>query len=185
MGHLAERLGRLEVDARSPDGNIAARVRGRDQVGVRFASGSYRSYREPELAGQLSQLATLTWARYRREYRDIMDAHLGVRAVTEDEQDRRFAQEQARLTVRGVSPGRFVDVSSRALVRWEFALAGGTVGALSQERFLAELDAAIDDLLRDHRFQSVLLAARFYDLGVPIDAAGRAPVAGRSRDAGW
>ncbi|MEU4218179.1 hypothetical protein [Actinoplanes sp. NPDC026623] len=168
MGELAERLSLLRVEARSPDGGLAATVRGRADVQVSFAWDTYRSYRAATLARQLEALATVLWARYRRRYLEIVESW-----VEQDEEpeptggDREFQQRLAELDVVGVSSHGCVTVRSRALVSWHVEIAGEPVGSLTEPEFVAELGTAIAALLADHRAKLTLLRDAVYDIGLP------------------
>jgi hypothetical protein len=167
LGRLVDRLEDLAVEAVSLDGKIRASVRGRCRVTVGFAPWSYGSYAEPDLGHQLAHLASLLWTRYRRDYTEIVDAFLEEPVHVEDDDDRRFAERLARLRVSGRSTKGRISVDSRALVRWEVAVAAGTVRALGEDEFLAELASAVDDVLADYRAQLVLLTDEIYGIGLP------------------
>jgi hypothetical protein len=168
MGELAERLSLLSVEARSPDGGLAATARGHGDVRVSFAHDAYRGYRPETLARQLEALAALLWARYRRRYLEI------VRTWTErgpdeepepDAADREFQRRLERMDVAGRSVLGRVTVRSRALVSWQVDIQPGP--ALTERDFLAELDSAVAALLADHRAKLTLLTDAIYDIGLP------------------
>jgi hypothetical protein len=168
MGELGERLSLLKVEARSPDGGLTASARGRGDVQVGFAWDMYRGYRAATLARQLEALATLLWARYRRQYLEVVAAWADDDDEPEPtEQDREFRRRLEELTVTGVSAHGWVTVRSRALVSWQVEIAGEPVGSLTEQQFLAELDSAVTALLADHRAKLTLLKDAVYDIGLP------------------
>jgi hypothetical protein len=170
MGDLSDQLARIVVDASSPDGNISAQVRGRFDISVRFVRGAYGRYVESSLAHQLGQLATLAWTRYRRDYVETVDRFL-EEPVTDTgdpgSDRRRYWERLEELVANGESPGGYLWIRSRALVRWEFTIADGTLRSLAEEAFVAELTGAVTDLIADYRAQVVLVTDELFDLGLP------------------
>ncbi len=168
MGTLTDRLVRLAVTTRSPDGNIEADARGGSgRVEVRFAPGGFRGYTEPELGHQLAELGARIWTRYLREHAEVVESFLGEPAKDEEENGRRFRDRLERLTASGASAGGWLEVRSRALVRWEVAIRPGALRALTEQDFLAEFDSAVSDMLADYRTQVIFLTDEIYDIGLP------------------
>lgn len=167
------------MEARSPDGRLGAEARGKYQVAVWFAAGAYPSYTEADLARQLGQLASVVWARYRREYTEIMAAFMNEPPPDLDSDDHLFQRRLEETTVTGRSADRWITVSSRALVRWEFLISDGAVHALDETRFLTELNSAVTAVLRDYQSQLILLTDQIYDIGLPRSA--RQSAEGRRR----
>jgi hypothetical protein len=174
MGELADRLGALVVRAASADGKITATVRGNgEKIVVAFLPGSYQQYTESDLARQLSGLATRAWARRKRAEDETIAALCPDALGPADDgiefgrERRAYRQRLERLGAGGMSSGGRIRVASRGLVRWKFVIAAGTVRTLSEGRFLAALEAAVDDLLT--RYQAMVLELRdeIYGLGVP------------------
>jgi hypothetical protein len=170
MGELLDRLERLRVEARSPDGRIGAEAHGKYHVTVWFAANAYRAYTEWDLGHQLAQLASVVWTRYRRQYTEIMAAFLDEPPPVLDSDDLRFQQRLEEMTVAGRSTSQWINVRSRALVRWEFAISGGAIHTLGEEEFLAELNSAVTDILRDYQSKLRLLTDDIYDIGLPRSA---------------
>jgi hypothetical protein len=175
VGELAERLSLLAVEVQSPDGELTAMARGRDDIRVAFAAGAYRGYQAGVLARQIEALATLLWARYRSRYLEIVVAW----ADRDDEpaltaEDHEFERRLAGLSLMGSSPRGWLTLRSRALVSWQVEINGDPVGSLSEREFLAELDGAVRDLLADHRAKLIRLTDTVYDIGLPraMRAAG-------------
>jgi hypothetical protein len=164
MGELGARLDRLVINAFSPDGNLTSEICNRIKVDLRFAPGAYARYDAAVLAHQLDQLAALTWTRYRREYLEIAELvlgelrHDGFANAAEAE----FWTRQEQLTVAGASPSGAVSVRSRALVCWRFQIGAGALERLPEPAFVAEVRAAVADLLADHRSQLALLRDELY-----------------------
>jgi hypothetical protein len=169
MGELTDRLELISIRASSPDGGIEGTVRGRLDVDIRFVPGAYSRYTESALGGQLAQLGSLLWTRYRREYTETVAA---VRAadnlVVDDEpRDVIFRERMEALVVRGSSVQGWITVRSRALVHWEVEVGAGAIRHLSEDEFLAELGGAIADVLRDWQGKLIVLTDEIYDIGVP------------------
>jgi len=179
MGELTDRLERLVVEASSPDDMIKVTAQGRYEIRVQFQRGAYYGYTDREIARQLAAVASLVWARYRREYTEIVAAFRDdPDAAGEDEpRDRVFQERLEQMTVTGASESGRISLRSRALVRWEVTIADGTVRSLSQQEFLAELSTALAAVFDDYRAQLIILTDEIYDIGVP-DSFRRA-VAGR------
>lgn len=175
MGELSERLDRLAVQTWSPDGNICAEARGEYQISVRFAAGTYRTYTESTLGQQLGRLGALVWTRYRREYTEIMETFLEEEPLPrEDPEDRRFRERLEQLHLAGASADGRIGIRSRALVHWELTIAPGTLRALTEPEFLAQLDGAVREVVADYRARLILLTHEVYDIGLP-----RSPAAGQ------
>ncbi|WP_436536413.1 hypothetical protein [Actinoplanes sp. HUAS TT8] len=172
MGEFADRLSVLSVRADSPDGQIAGSVGSPPQARVQFRDRSYRQYSDSELGHQLGQLAAVLFARYRREYDEILAAYRDLppgagntRYETAQESD--FRDRQAALMVRGRSARGRLEVSTRGLVRWDVTVTDGTVSTLSESEFLAETESVVAEVLRGWRNQTALLTSEIYDIGVP------------------
>ncbi len=103
---------------------------------MRFVDRAYGGYTDSHLGHQLSQVATLVWTRYRRDYVEIVDAFLGEPVHVEGADDRQFRDRLARLAVSGRSTAGWINVQSRALVHWEVTIKAGAVQALAEEEFL-------------------------------------------------
>jgi hypothetical protein len=159
----------LVIRAVSPDGNITAEVRDRDQVDLRFAAGAFRSYDAARLANQLDQLAALTWVRHRRECVEVVALMHGKPADPRDAraEDEVFRHGLEQLTLTGASADGIVSVRSRGLVRWQFQLHGDIPAAVPERAFTAAVRSAVDAVLADHRSQVVLLRDEVYGLGIP------------------
>jgi hypothetical protein len=169
MGELISRLRRVVVEATSPDGSIRARVRDRLEFDLEFGRRVYGSYPDAELARQLGMLATLTWTKYRRACLDVENAFLDWSMQEQDTHDRLFEERAERVTVAAQSPGEWVTVQSRALVRWDFTLVPGVQRRLTEQRFVAEVLGAAGATVRAYRAERARLLDQFYDLagGLP------------------
>ncbi|WP_143232254.1 hypothetical protein [Actinoplanes regularis] len=165
---MAERLGQVIAEARSPDGGLWASFRGSDDLQAGFAPGAYRRYSPADLERRLGALAAVLWARYRREYLEVVAAWADSDADPEQNaEDRRFQQALEQLDVAGTSPARWVRVTSRALASWDFRLRPETLRVLPEHEFLAETTGAVTALLADHRAKTILLTDEVYDIGLP------------------
>jgi hypothetical protein len=163
MGQLAEQLATVAVEARSPDGNVRAWAHGRDVVGVEFAAGSYGCYSETVVVSQLEQLATRVWSRYKRAYVEVMDAYLDwPERDGESGVDAAFRERVEHLVAAGRSASAAVAARSVGLVRWEFAIAEGTLSRLDVDDFVAEVVGAVAATVADYRRQTIVLTAELY-----------------------
>jgi hypothetical protein len=168
VGQLAERLSQVSAEARSPDGGLWATFHGRDDLRTGFAPGAYRRYSSAGIERQLGALAAVLWARYRREYLEVVAAWADAGADSDQSaEDRLFRQSLEQLEVAGTSPGQWVTVTSRALTSWDFRLKPATLRALPEHEFLAETTGAVTALLVDHRAKTILLTDEVYDIGLP------------------
>jgi hypothetical protein len=168
MGEFADRVALLSVQADSPDGRVRGRVGGRMRVDIRFRGGAYDGYAERDLGHQLGQLASVLFSRYRREYDEVTAVYRdGPPAAYEEPEDVAFRQRRAELVVHGRSGSGWIEVSSRALVRWDVVVAAGAVRALTEQAFLAEVDGAAADILRDWQQKVIVLGDQIYGIGVP------------------
>lgn len=168
MGEFADLLARVSVRAESPDGQIAGRVSGAPEVEIHFRAGAYPRLSERELGHQLGRLAAVLWSRYRREYDRVAELYRdGEPARYEQAEDVIFRERRAALTVRGRSTRGWLEAESRALVRWQVTVAAGALRALTEPEFLAELDSAVIDVLRDWQHRVIVLAEEIYGIGVP------------------
>jgi hypothetical protein len=169
MGEFVDRLARLVIKVASPDGRINLELRQPDQVVVSFVPGAYRSYTAGRLARQLAQLATLTWTRYHRGYRETVEAILGP--LTDDgyahPRDREFWARLERLSLSSTSDHKTIHLRSRALVAWDISIADRVPATLTERQFLAELHSAAATILTDYRARVVLLTDEVYNLGLP------------------
>jgi hypothetical protein len=176
MGELVDRLERLAVEARSPNGVITATVRGRYQVALEFLPGAYARHTDGELAYQLGQLAAIVWVRYRREYAETVEAfHDSEDLLIEEEpRDVAFQERLALLIVTGSSAQGWITVRSRALVRWDVSVGDGAVQTLTEDEFLGEADSVLADVLAGYQAQLIMLTDELYGIGVP-DSLRRSP----------
>ncbi len=162
MGELADRLARIVIRANSPDGNIAAEVRGADDIRVQFGRDGYRSYGEEGLGHQLSQLATIAWARYHRDYVEIVDAFLVNPVESDSDEDREYKARLDQLVSHGTSRQGLIEIRSRALVRWDITITPGALQRLGEQDFLDELRGGLTSVLAEHRMRMVLLRDEIY-----------------------
>jgi hypothetical protein len=172
MGEFTDRLSLLSVRADSPDGRITGSVESPPRATIRFRDRAYRQYSDSGLAHQLDQLAALLFARYRREYDEVLAAYRDLPPGAGDlryatSQEITFRERQAALTVRGRSARGRLEVTTRALVRWEVTVAAGTVSSLDESEFSSEVQSVVADVLRDWRNQTILLTEEIYGIGVP------------------
>lgn len=163
MTALAERVESMVVRAASPDGRLQAKISGGHDIAIGFRPGTYRDYRDGELARQLAQLLTSLYSGYEAGFRKALSDTLGRPVASDQEQwdavRRRFHAARCEVVAYGRSPGGQVGAKSTGLRQWDFRIKDGTVGQLGEDQFLAELDSAVnavrcDDILRVSRLRS-------------------------------
>jgi hypothetical protein len=161
-------LDRITVNVSSPDQQISVRLSKVDQVELTFRRGTYRRYDELSLGRQLGQLATSTWLESRRAYRQALYQETGIK-ISGDERPgspklAEYRRAQADLAVSGISPGEWVRVASRGLVRWEVTVSDGTCARLTEAEFVSEAGGAVQSLLKDYYEKSADLQERLFGL---------------------
>lgn len=181
MGILIDQLDRLSVEACSPDGCIRAEARGRYRISIQFRRNAYPFYAESVLGQQIAHLATLTWSRYRREYVELVNAFVDDSTGEDSECDRWFSDGLKQMIVTGSSASGRIRLRSRALVRWECVIAPGTVRALTERDFLAELDQAVAEVTSDYRARVIMLTDEVYGLALPQSYRSPTSVGSRNR----
>jgi hypothetical protein len=168
---VADRLKALTVRVSSPDSHIQGVLNGRS-VRIRFRPGSYEDYREDVLAHQISRLLTLMATGYRRGHGQVMkDADLVSvtdPAKADGPKQRRYLTEVNELVVLGRTARGLVRIRCVGMRDWQCRIAPGTVKGLTEEQFVAELEAAIQRLLSNYKHEIVFLKDRCYDLEIPI-----------------
>jgi hypothetical protein len=171
VGELGDQIQRLEVSATSPDGQLAASVRaGGVIINLAFRHRAYDNYREPELAHQLGQMATVLWTRFRRDQRELVEYHFAqAQPEGEDPHDRRYLERIGQITVSGVAAGGQVKVHTTGLKRWQFELAPGVLRELPEDRFVAEVILAVRWALAHYDRQVLRVKDEFFELGYPDD----------------
>lgn len=154
VGTVVGPLDRIVVDVQSPDRNISVAMRGRGDVEMRFAPGSYNWYEERLLAFQLGALATSTWVEFRRRYVAALSEEVGYTVRGDDTSYSpkvvKYRQELAGLTLAGSSPQDWVHATSTGLVRWEFTVREGACRRLREHEFIAEARGAVRAVLADY-----------------------------------
>jgi|GEM_PF-6157564 len=140
---FAREMSQQNHEVVSPDGQIRAAVVGGTVKSVAFAPGAYRGYGDAELGNQLVQVARLVWVTRERSRKDAM------RAVLDDpraEVTERTPKSSAERRLRQLRDKERVEVKSSHMrigiiggTKWAIHIQPGTVKALSEEEFLAEL----------------------------------------------
>jgi hypothetical protein len=161
VGEVAERLAGLTVACTSPDGNISARIQNGQLVELAFRPGSYERYTEPDLAHQLARTATLLYIGHEREKQRVIAA-AGLHRPTDpaqarDDAQRRFLRAVQNISVAGTGPGELVSFEIHGMANWACRIAPGTLRWIPEPELIAEVGAAAAELLRQSRFEKILL----------------------------
>jgi len=173
MGELADRLDALVVGTTSLDRQITAIVgRGGHRISVAFRTGAYCKYTETSLAHQLTQLATLTFIRYRREYDKTVEVFCpnvsrddGIEYRPEIQQYRKRLDQ---IAVSATSPDTTsISLETRALLRTTVVISPGTLRRLPEEEFVTALIATATLLLALYRSEVNMLKDEIFGLGIP------------------
>lgn len=166
MGVLADQLAAMRVSAVSPDSGVAAELRGRAEVSVRFAPGWYRRYDERGLETQLAGVARLLWAARMRAYYAAASAAFGqpvtreAPAVTNN--DKLYYAARGELVARGRCSGGWLALAVRGMRVWTVRIADGALAAVSEEEFATGVGQASRELICDQFDQIRLLKAQIY-----------------------
>ena len=176
MGALADTLADLTVSAYSPDGNIRARLRGRNLESVGFRPGAYRAYTLVDLTHQLERLATLIYLGRERGVRQIFDQH-GVEhhkdpARARDRAEREWLRRAFDITVIGTGPEELVRFKTTGMMNWQCRIDRAAL-RLDEGAFVDETRSAAFDLLRRNRREEALLRDECFGLHSPALAAAR------------
>ena len=164
-------LDRLSISTTSPDGGIMAVQSGRNTVKLRFQPRAYERYGAEQLGSQLAQLATRAWVNYRRAYFQAFSEARGETITGAEpprsDRERQFKQAQAALEVDGESPKGWVSIRSVGLMRWRVEVRSGFNRSLTEQQFLAEVGAALGQLLRDYFDKVLQLQVKHFGLQLP------------------
>lgn len=166
----------MVVTAVSPDGRITARFGNDLQARVEFRPRTFDDYDEASLAYQLARLGALSAAAFfqRRDEanrlargmgRDEFDA--AKRTSAADARRQAYEQDLRQVEAVGQSPTGAVTIRTVGPLQWEVHIEPGTLRSLGEQRFLAELHAALAALVADRRATISLLKAKHFDLGIP------------------
>ena len=174
MASIGDYLDRMVARATSPDGNVRARVYDYTKAEVSFRPGAYGRYGEEGLSHQLCRLAATAWVAYHRGRteayrlsRDLTEAEAEAGAYRfESPKEREYEARLGVLEAEGAAPGGRVRVRSRGLTRWRVDIAPGTLRALDEKAFLAELHGAYGAWSEDRRVKLIVLKSEYFDLGL-------------------
>lgn len=146
MGELRDQREALQVRVQSPDGNLRAILKGGQFQSLGFRPGTYRRYRDPELERQLSRLATLLYTAHAKATGELKD-RAGLRsyrdpAKARDETERRYLERVGSFTATGAGPLDLVRLRTTGMLNWRCRIRPGTLTALREDDFVAEVSAA-------------------------------------------
>jgi multidrug efflux pump subunit AcrA (membrane-fusion protein) len=170
LGIFADRMAELDVQLRSPDGNIFARLTAGDRFAVWFAEGSYHRYTESGLEQQLGSLARAVLVKRRRAKLDALSAALGHRvrhgsSRPDGPRERRFREEQASVV--GVGSNAYVEIYASPGTFWTIQIKQGALARLDESQFLMELHGAVSLATADLRRQLLQLREEVYGQRLP------------------
>lgn len=175
MGSVSDYLGRMKISTVSPDGNIGIRLTMPLKVELRFAPQTFPRYGEDQLAFQLTKLASMTWSAYQQGKLQAVRRAYGLSEAefpdsdnfADDLQSRRYQRALSQLELSGTSSGRSVQIHTQAMNQWSVRVGPGAIRELGEEKFLDEINSAIDALLSDREMKTILLKAEYFSLGLP------------------
>ncbi|WP_213455501.1 YbaB/EbfC family nucleoid-associated protein [Rhizomonospora bruguierae] len=150
MTGYADRIAASVVRVTSPDQRITGELVGGSTITIRFATGAYRRYREPDLERQLVAVAMLLIVGRERLSREVWAATTGAPAPDdggEGERSRRFRQLRAAMYVEGTSPGGLVRITATGLREWTVTVATGAIATTPEPEFAVELRGAVADFV--------------------------------------
>ena len=182
VNDIGQQLRRMVVTGSSPDGNLRATMTGERILQVDFRPRCFDWYNEAGLERQLAGLAVSTWVAWTRERREISRKDSGL-SHAEAEDARRTSKDQRRLeydealrTIEcdGVSSGHTVVIRTTGMTQWHVDIADGTLRRLDLHQFTAELQSAVQSLLRDRDAKIAVLKAHHFDIGMPRSWRARA-----------
>jgi hypothetical protein len=161
--------------ATSADGNIRARMTGRDEVEVTFEPATFDQYDEDNLRRQLEQLCELLWVALDRERTEAYRRTLGLSndelamalRHPKDDRRRRYEADLAAIEVEGVAPSGMLRIRATGPARWCLDMTAGAMYRLGEQRFVAELNSALRALLAEREVRVTMVKAEHYDLGLP------------------
>ncbi|MFD0559945.1 hypothetical protein FB566_0598 [Stackebrandtia endophytica] len=166
MSIVADRLNALTVRVQSPDRNITAQMRGRSDLSLTFAAGSYATYDEESLAAQLSRLATSLWIGLQRGTDEALKG-TDVEAVRTpddawDEDSRKFLKARREVVGNGRSPGNCVKVETVGMRDWRIRIRPGTLATYHETELIGELLTAVVAARNDYTIQVEELSERMH-----------------------
>jgi hypothetical protein len=156
----------MVVTVTSPDSNIEAEIDSSYKVTLRFRPGSLRQYNEFTLEHQLGQLSRLAWAAYQRAYLTAVEAS-GQVISDADPKRRAYREALAQVEVSAVSDGGHIEASTVGLERWRCRIEPGTLSRLSEQRFAAEAESVVANLVTQFQHRVVLLKDEHFGYDLP------------------
>ena len=167
MNVLADRLDSMKVRVSAPGGKLAAELRNRSEVELRFARGSYQWYSERSLETQLASLGKLLWAARMKGYHLAVSEALGEPVAREappvTPRDQAFYAARDRLVAEGRPADGRVAVAVRGMRDWQVTIANGTLRALNEDEFAARVNEAAGKLINDQQMKVWELKQRYYE----------------------
>lgn len=163
---MPESFDTTTVTIASPDSNIEVELGGGDRLALGFRPGSYPRYDEATLEHQLAQLGRLAWPAYLREYRRGVER--AGRLINDwDPKRRRYRHALREIMATGASSGGNVQVTSTGFEHWRFEIRPGTLAALTEDRFVTEVESAVASLIADYESKVVLLKDDYFGFDLP------------------
>ena len=156
MGELGDRLAAMVVSVRSPDGQLAAAVRGEDEFRVKVADPRYHRDTDPAmLCHQLAELlARLAQARDRERQRILAEAGFEAadpRRPHWHKPTRDYLAAAAETRAAGTSSDGCLAVATVGMRRFQVRLSGdGRLRRLDEARFTEAVRSATEAVLADY-----------------------------------
>lgn len=168
MGELADKLNSMKVKAQSHDGNLRAIL---DKAGfvLGVRPGAYHDYEADELAYQLKSVLRKMEVKYRKSYQEIteafgvtivVDPRLAVKKVQRD-----YLTDAANVVLVGVTSKKLVRVRAQGMRSWECRVAPNLKSELSEEEFVEEVNAAVNNLVNKYRQSLKDFKKKHYQVG--------------------
>lgn len=152
MGIVADRLAAMRIELSSPDGTLTGILRSSDDLTFEFGEGALRHYTERGLEHQLSVLFGRLWAAYRQARLAAVAEATGRPAEPFKPwraNGRRYETEREETVAQGMSTGNHVFVSSTGLRRWHIVVRDGSLSAMDEADFAAEVNSGYAAMMND------------------------------------
>jgi hypothetical protein len=166
VGVFADRMDNMRVRAAFPGGHLVGELRGRSEVTVSFAPGSYARFEEREMERQLAGVAKLLWAARMKEYYSAVSASVGHEVNREPpavgRQDQEYYAARDDLVAEGYSADGRVRIVTQGMVRWSVKIADGTLRALTEQEFTDRVRETGAHLIADQMAKIRALKDRCY-----------------------
>jgi hypothetical protein len=158
----AQRVDAIHLRVQSNRTGISADLRHRDQITISFGAGTYRWLSERNLEHALNSLGRLLVTAWTRAYQATQDEAIREARGVNDQRDREFAEQRARITSRGASPDDRIRISARGMSDIQVSIADGTIRDIDETEFVDQFREATARLVHDYMRQVRALQDRYY-----------------------